>query len=167
MLTALATSSAELRKHTQGLKNEGKPDMGAVVRALKSFDHCRDGLDTLKSQGKDWLGFQLGDQPPADRVERARSAVERLGRMLDEVRQSALDADEKDWAGLALDSDVMDSHAVFAHADRYTCKDHLGAAAVRVVASLRSKVTPGPALDLAMLRKFSGLEEWADRKSVV
>jgi len=162
-LTALSTASAELRKHALSLERDRRPDMEAVTRALAAYDVCQEAFASFASQAKGWIAFQVGDQVPGDRAQRARAALESLGQELASVRVDADKAHAAAWASLGENAAIDDAAAVFAHADRYRCADHLAQAANHLIDVLRKEAGSQDALDLERLNRFASLGEWVKR----
>ncbi|HUR29605.1 MAG TPA: protein kinase [Planctomycetota bacterium] len=162
-LSTLSTASAELRKHVQSVERDHRPDMESVTRALAAYDTCKEAFTTFPSQAKSWIKFQSGNEPSPDRVERARKAVDSLGQKLASVRQGADQAHEAAWASIASNAAVDDAAAIFAHADRYHCADHLARAAAQLVDSLRKLAPSDVPLDTEGLKKYTALGEWVKR----
>ncbi|HTF88695.1 MAG TPA: protein kinase [Planctomycetota bacterium] len=162
-VVSLVSAAAKVHTYRESVQAGGAPQLRDIVEARRLLDSAEKGAPNFTIEAADWVGFQFDGQQTRDRAERARAITDALKKEVATALAASTQEDSADAAKIDLSRLGSDSKAIFVHADRYGCKEHLSAAAQKLVDQLRAQAATSDQLELDKLRKFTTLPEWSKR----
>jgi serine/threonine protein kinase len=163
MVSSLAQSAALVHTYRNSALNGGTPQLRDIVEAGRYLTLAEKEAPSFALEGAAWIDFQSAGQKKPDRSARAGEIAKSLRKAVDGEMAKTTQDDASDAAAIDLSKLSRDATAIFAHADRYGCKEHLSKAAEKLVDELRSSVAPNQVLDVERLQSCSALPEWVKR----
>ena len=162
-VASLAQAAARVHTYHEALRSGGTAVLRDMVEARRFLDTAEKGGPSFALEAAGWIDFQFAGQEMQDRPKRALALSTRLKQDVGNALAASAKEDSADAAAIDLSKLASDASAIFAHEDKFACKDHLSRAAGVLVDQLRQQAAPGNVLDVERLRTFKTLPEFTQR----
>ena len=161
-LSAVVAASAALEAHQKSVQGGGPPQLAAIRAAETRLGSARELLSALDTNPGEWKTVAPSGAEPPKRMAQARLLVDKLAAELQAELAASAGLDLAAWKQLDLARASADPGPFFEHFNRFGCREHMTAAARRVVDTLQAEAQVSGRLQLEALDRTRSLGQWVE-----